>query len=106
VRRNMISIRSDGAELELAVDRGCIEAGGRREPISEIEIELKRGEAGALTDVVERLARSVPAAYGARTKPDRGYALSTGHARNAVRRRPIVLEAAMTAGDVPRPCAV
>jgi inorganic triphosphatase YgiF len=51
VRRDTISIGSNGAELELAVDRRYIEAGGRREAISEVVIELKRGEVGALRNV-------------------------------------------------------
>jgi inorganic triphosphatase YgiF len=47
VERAALPIRSGEADLELAVDRGHIKAREWREPVSEIEIELKEGDRGA-----------------------------------------------------------
>jgi inorganic triphosphatase YgiF len=61
VERTVIPIHSGGAELELALDRGYIEVDGSREPINEIEIELKRGdraEIARIASVSPRQSRS------------------------------------------------
>ena len=55
---------------------GSIIAGGRRQPIAEIELELKSGEPAALYDVAEQLALQLaeefPIRLGAETKAARG----------------------------------
>jgi triphosphatase len=89
VERAAFLIRSGEADLELAVDHGHIEA---REPVSEIEIELKHGDRSAIATIAERLAQSVPVAYTAQSKPERGYALSAGQAAKAVCRGTIDLD--------------
>ena len=78
VERAAFPIRSGEADLELAVDRGHIKAREWHEPVSEIEIELKEGDRGAIATIAERLAQSAPVAYAAQSKPERGYALSAG----------------------------
>jgi inorganic triphosphatase YgiF len=92
VERAAFPIRSAQADLELAVDRGHIEARECREPVSEIEIELKHGDRGAIATIAERLAQSAPVAYEAQSKPERGYALSAGQAAKAVCRSAIDLD--------------
>jgi adenylate cyclase len=57
------------------LDRGWIAADGRREIISELEIELAEGDAGALFELADQLASRVPLMPAARSKADRGYAL-------------------------------
>ncbi len=101
IERTALPIRSGGSELELAIDRGQIRAhgGGEREAVSEIEIELKRGDPAELARVARRLARSVPVAYGARSKAERGYALIAGEADEAVRAAEIDLDARLAAGE-------
>ncbi len=86
IERITLPIRSGGSDLELAIDRGHIRAhgGSTREPVSEIEIELKRGDAVEVARIAKRLARSVPLAYGPRSKAERGYALRAGAASSAV----------------------
>ncbi len=64
-----------GTEVMLVLDRGWIAAGGRREAISEIEIELLHGDAAHLFSVARELATRVPVAPAARSKADRGYRL-------------------------------
>jgi triphosphatase len=67
----------DGAgKAELALDRGLIIAGRRREPISEVELELVSGDSKALLRFAERLG--LPLAY--ESKAERGYRLAAGRA--------------------------
>jgi len=92
VDRAAFPLHSGEADLELAVDRGHIEACERHEPVSEIEIELKDGDRSAIATIAERLAQSAPVAYTAQSKPERGYALSTGQTAKAVCRSAIDLD--------------
>jgi inorganic triphosphatase YgiF len=84
VERTVIPVHSGDAELELALDRGHVEADGSREPINEIEIELRRGERTEIARIAERLAEAVPVAYSLLAKAERGYALSAGEAARPV----------------------
>lgn len=61
--------------IELALDRGWIAAGERREPISEVEIELIEGCAEELFAFALALAEHVPLIPAPLSKADRGYAL-------------------------------
>lgn len=47
-----------GAQVEVALDEGFISAGGAREPLLELELELKSGPAAALTDLARVLSQS------------------------------------------------
>jgi triphosphatase len=98
VDRTAYAIHSGEADLELALDHGHIKADGSREPISEIEIELKRGDRAAIATLAERLAQSVPVAYAARSKQDRGYALRADQAAEAVRGEATDLDPETSAG--------
>lgn len=95
--RTAILLRSGGSLLELAIDRGEIRAGRRRERVGEIEIELKQGDAAEVTRLAERIAGAIPAAYEGRTKSDRGYALAAGGTDKVVFAAPVRLEREMTA---------
>lgn len=68
------------ASIEAALDRGQVIALGRREPICELELELKRGDPRALI----RYARSLLAPLGLQldfeSKAERGYRLAQGGA--------------------------
>ena len=64
------------ASVEIAFDEGTIEAGPRQEVLSEIEIELKSGNAGALFDLGTQLLDTAPLQVGTRSKAERGYALA------------------------------
>jgi hypothetical protein len=61
---------------EIAFDEGEITAGERRESVSEIELELKAGEAGSLYDLALSLIEVVPLRVGTLSKAERGYALA------------------------------
>lgn len=101
VKRTTLPIHADGADLELALDRGQIKARGtrRREPISEIEIEFKGGDPLGLPRIARRLARSIAIAYGSRSKDERGFALSCKKPNAPVAGPRILLDPRSRAGD-------
>jgi inorganic triphosphatase YgiF len=99
VERATFPIRMAGANLEVAVDHGFIKAEGRREPISEVEIELKDGDPAGIAQVADRLAGSAPITYMAQSKPERGYALSAGETAQPVRAGTIDLDPEVSSAE-------
>jgi triphosphatase len=101
VDRTIFPIRTDAAELELAIDRGHIQAKGsrRREGISEIEIELKGGDPGELSKIAKRLERSVALAYAPRSKGERGYALRCKNPDAPIHGSGSTFDGRLSAGD-------
>ncbi|HTX23235.1 MAG TPA: CHAD domain-containing protein [Steroidobacteraceae bacterium] len=101
IERTTFPIHSEKADLELALDRGHIRVHGsrEREPISEIEIEVKRGDPVEIAKLAKRLARSLSVTYGPRSKAERGYALSADEAGKGVRGAAIALDPRVSAGD-------
>lgn len=81
--RTLWHLQQDGAEVEAAIDQGEViaEVNGktRSAPISEIELELKRGDQSALRALAKALTERIPG-----LKPDniskaqRGYKLREG----------------------------
>lgn len=73
--------------IEICLDQGSIVAGQRREPICEVELELKQGELAPLFD----LARQIVAVPGVRvesaSKAQRGYRLAARERTATVRAR-------------------
>ena len=94
-QRAAFLVERDGAKIEVAIDHGSIVAQGRRQPIAEIELELKSGAPGALFDLAEQLslqlAEEFPVRLGSETKAARGYALADGLDPEPHRAKPIVL---------------
>jgi triphosphatase len=78
VTRTTFAIEAAPAtRIEAAIDQGEIRAagGGETEPISEIELELKSGDAAALYDVALQLLDVAPIRIEPRSKSERGYRL-------------------------------
>ncbi len=69
---------AQGAEIELVLDQGDVRAGDARQPISEIELELKAGEAASLFEVALAIQEHVPLWVEDRSKAQRGYTLCSG----------------------------
>jgi triphosphatase len=85
MRRTIWLLRLEhGSEVELALDQGEVRHDNTVAPISEIELELKSGDAGELFDFALQLQRSIPLRIGNVSKSERGYAL------HAVQAPPIV----------------
>jgi inorganic triphosphatase YgiF len=62
-------------DLLLMLDRGWIVSAGRRETISELELELAGGKVATLLALAERLAERLPLAPALLSKAERGYRL-------------------------------
>lgn len=78
VERTTWLIESRGAEIELSHDVGLIEAGDARDPIEEIELELKQGDVDGLFGTARLFARQVPIRLGVSSKSERGFTLAAG----------------------------
>jgi inorganic triphosphatase YgiF len=78
VNRRTAKLDLHGTVIEAAIDEGCIEAGEQCEPLSEIELELKAGEARVLYDLGIELLEIAPLRIGTQSKADRGYGLAFG----------------------------
>ncbi|HEV8314101.1 MAG TPA: CYTH and CHAD domain-containing protein, partial [Burkholderiaceae bacterium] len=85
-----------GTDVELVLDEGELRCGDSREPICEVECELKAGVPAALFDLARQMQDGVPLRIGNVGKAARGYALLSPQAPSAVKAQPVELHAAMT----------
>jgi inorganic triphosphatase YgiF len=99
VRRCSLPLRLRDGIVELAIDRGHIQAGTLSSPVHELELELKDGSPLALMEVAERLASDLPVSFGFRSKADRGYALAEGRPGSAVHGETIRLDPRISVAD-------
>jgi inorganic triphosphatase YgiF len=101
VTRTAIEISPDpSAWIEAAIDEGEIHTsrGDAVEPISEIELELKKGDPRVIFDVALQLLEAAPIRIETRSKAERGYRLfgTDGRMPQAVRVGPVALDPAMS----------
>ena len=85
----------DGVRVELALDRGWIEAQGRRRTICEVELELLAGAVTELFGLAGELQATVALHPEARSKSDRAYRLLADAPDAAVKALPVPIEAGM-----------
>ena len=89
-----------GTAIEAAADEGEIRAiaNDRAEPISEVELELKNGDAAALYDLAAQLLEVAPLRIETRSKSERGYRLAEcgDAAPPAVHAEPVILDPDLT----------
>jgi triphosphatase len=85
IRRHARQLDLPDASVEIVFDEGTIEAGARQEVVSEIELELKSGNAGVLFDLGTQLLDAAPLKVGTRSKAERGYALAFDVAQPAAK---------------------
>lgn len=96
---------AQGSAILLMLDRGWIEAGGKREALSEIEIELEHGNVDALFDLALALAADLPLRPEILSKAERGYRLRLGTPLKPVKAAPSPLGAAQAPLDAFRAIA-
>ncbi|HEU4351183.1 MAG TPA: CHAD domain-containing protein [Burkholderiales bacterium] len=77
-RRSAPVIVDGATRAEISIDRGYVAAGERREPISEVELELKAGDTASLLRYAGRLAKPLGLALEFESKAERGYRLVAG----------------------------
>jgi inorganic triphosphatase YgiF len=88
-----------GQTAELALDLGELERNDVREPISEIELELKSGDPAPLFDFALELQRDLPLRIGNESKAARGYALLSPQEPPLVKAQALHLDADISAED-------
>ena len=88
-----------GQVVELVLDHGELQRGERREAISEIELELKSGDAAPLFDLALELQQDIPLRLGNASKSARGYAMMHPAPPPLVKSEPVALAAAMCVED-------
>ncbi len=93
VTRRVFDVHGQDADIEIACDAGEIVAAGLRAPLSEVELELKRGDPAALFALARRLDDVAPLRLGVLAKAERGYLLCAGQAA-AVKAAPLAVKAA------------
>ena len=69
---------AEGCVVEVAIDVGTIQARGKAEPISELELELKAGPPGPMYRLAATLQAAAPMWLSAESKATRGWHLRTG----------------------------
>ena len=99
VERTTWRVRSETAEIELALDEGTLRAGDDTQTLAELELELKTGSPADLFKLARALGSAGAFRIGVRTKAERGYALAAGAAPAAVKAEPLTLPPGMTAAD-------
>jgi inorganic triphosphatase YgiF len=92
VRRSELPIAfADGTHATLCLDVGEIRAGHRRAALSEIEVELQRGDPSRLFELASALAADLPVRVTHTSKAERGYALAGDVAPGPRKARPVQL---------------
>ena len=86
VRRRSGLIRVGDSVIEASLDQGHVEAGARRLPVCELELELKQGEVEALARLARRWVRGHGLWLAAESKPERARRLALGEAEPVVTR--------------------
>lgn len=78
IRRTRRTVRSGGATVELAHDRGHLDAAGGRVAVDELEFELLAGPPAALAALAGRWVARHGLWWDVRTKSERGFRLAEG----------------------------
>ena len=91
--------REGGSLIEVAIDVGEISAGDRLQPIREMELELKRGDTGALFRLAHKLADGADIRLSFESKSERGYRLADGAVLEPRFATAFALQPGATAGE-------
>ncbi|MBI5898909.1 MAG: CHAD domain-containing protein [Rhodocyclales bacterium] len=95
-RRNTWQLPASRGTVLLTLDRGWVIADGRREPISELELELAGAPVQALFDLAGELAERIALRPAVLSKAERGYRLHSGVAPAPVKANAIGLDTELT----------
>lgn len=96
VERRIWNVDEDGSRIEVVLDEGRVRSGKRKEPICEVEVELKEGQPASLFSLARKIDAIAPVHIGVLSKSERGYRLAK-KPRAAFKAEPIVLESGMEA---------
>jgi inorganic triphosphatase YgiF len=84
IHRTSVPVRKNGTRIEVALDEGQARAGQRSAPISELELELKRGKPGDMFKLAHEMGKLAPATLSLKSKSERGYGLIENKPAKAV----------------------
>jgi inorganic triphosphatase YgiF len=99
VRRTTWLIPLGGSEIELILDEGRVVSDGREAPISEIELELKRGARSDLFALAQMLGEGLTLRMGVMSKSERGFRLLEDRSARAHKAEKVRLDPDMTVGE-------
>ncbi len=85
--------------IEVSLDVGAIAIGDRREPIRELELELKAGEPSVLFDLARDLSRHAAMRLSFESKGERGYRMAGHDGAAAIKAEHTALGARITTGE-------
>jgi triphosphatase len=105
VHRISVPVRRNGSHIEVALDAGEVRVGRKSDPISELELELKRGKAGDMFKLAREMGKLASATLLFKTKSDRGYDLIENTPAQAVRAEPIQVRRGMSTTEAFRTIA-
>ena len=105
IRRTTHRLEQDGSEIEIAIDEGEIVSSARHCAVSEVELELKRGETAALFRLARILAETLPLRLAVKTKAERGFELLEDGAQPVERAAPVDIPPEMPSADAFRAIA-
>jgi triphosphatase len=106
VVRRVRMVEWDSARIEVAFDAGELSAGEKREPIYELELELKAGQPAALFSLARRLARDLAIVPVFESKAERGWRLAGGESRKPRAAAPTPLSPEATTAEAFRRIAM
>jgi inorganic triphosphatase YgiF len=99
IHRTSVPVRKNGTLIEVALDEGQVRAGRRSAPISELELELKRGKPGDIFKLAHEMGKLAPATLSLKSKSERGYDLIENKPAKAVGAEKIRLQRGMNTAD-------
>jgi inorganic triphosphatase YgiF len=99
VRRTTWLIPLGASEIELILDEGRVVSDGRESPISEIELELKRGVRADLFALAQMLGEGLTLRMGVMSKSERGFRLLEDRSARAHKAEKVRLDTGMTIAE-------
>ncbi|AZQ55663.1 CYTH and CHAD domain-containing protein [Burkholderia cenocepacia] len=93
IKRTVLPLRlPSGDEVEVALDKGTVDADSNSVPIAGVELELKRGRPENLYGIALELLDTVPLRIDHESKADLGYGLLVAEHQPAVKAKPVQLK--------------
>jgi triphosphatase len=97
--RTIWRFEAGGSRIQIDFDQGEIEAGGRSERFTELELELVSGDPPCLFFAAKQIADLVPVRLGVLTKAERGARLASGAHKKIVKAANVAVDPAMTIAE-------
>lgn len=98
VQRRLWNMSENGSKIEAVIDTGMSRALDRQSPITEMELELKDGDASALFLLARKIDGVVPYKFGVLSKAERGFRLLQA-LPTAIKAEPLELERGMAVSE-------